>query len=382
MVIETIVRNVPFFSSMSKESPSPTNARAFDITLLYDDKLQLLRQKFDQDLDAEIHLAYQSGSQLGIEMNDATIGNNYAENFFNFITSRATIDGTRSLEIGCGNGYFLSLLQKSGSNAIGIEPGSNGNGTLTETGTKIIHGFFPQDLPVDYQLSDLIVAHAVLEHMVDPVDVLIDIKRSLKPGGQVFIAVPDCGPYLRIGDPSILLHEHFSYFTDQSLRRIMQLAGFSKIEVVNASYGNLLYAIGVNTVEIVSLKEMKVNSPAEHTFIQRVNRVRNGIIELASKKQNQLGIYCPARAISVLPPWGDYRLFDDDLSIYSHYFPIWNSKVENRADLCSNPVDELWIMSLSFGDKIKAELEIVIPNTLVYTLREIIELVAENSSGN
>ena len=97
------------------------------------------------------------------------------------------------------------MLRKSGSIAIGIEPGSKNINSKGENEADIIRGFFPQDLPNDYKKSDLIIAHAVLEHIVDPVDVLVDIKNSLMPGGHIFVAVPDCGPYLEIGDPSIKL---------------------------------------------------------------------------------------------------------------------------------------------------------------------------------
>ena len=105
---ECTVKNVPFFSSLSKESPKRSNALAFDMSLFFDTEFQFLRQKYDHDLEAEIHRAYQSGSQLCIDMDNATIGKNNAENIFNFISSRVLIDRTRSLEIGCGNGYFLS----------------------------------------------------------------------------------------------------------------------------------------------------------------------------------------------------------------------------------------------------------------------------------
>ena len=379
---ECTVKNVPFFSSLSKESPKRSNALAFDISLFVDNEFQLLRQKRDHNLEKEIHRAYQSGSQLGIEMDNATIGKNYAENFFNFISSRVLIDRTRSLEIGCGNGYFLSLLRKSGSIAIGIEPGSKNINNEGENEADIIRGFFPQDLPNDYKKSDLIIAHAVLEHIVDPVDVLVDIKNSLMPGGHIFVAVPDCGPYLEIGDPSILLHEHYSYFTEHSLRRVLELAGFNQIEIVNASYGNLLYASGVNANETASAIKVVGNPRAEKTYISKVNNVRNGMMRLASEKSIQLGIYCPARAISVLPPWGNYRLFDDDLSIYHHFYPVWESWVESRNDLYTNPVDELWIMSLSFGEKLKLELQERFPNTVIYTLSEKTGSFLPSNSGD
>ena len=371
-MIECTVKDVPFFSSLSKELPDRSDAQAFDISLFYDSKLQLLRQRYDHDLEAEIHRAYQVGSQLGIEMDRATIGNNYAENFFNFISSRIRIDCTRSLEIGCGNGYFLSLLKKAGSTAVGIEPGNRETPHVLNE-NEIIRGFFPQDLPNEYKHSDFIVAHAVLEHMVEPVDELVNIRNSLRLGGHIFIAVPDCGPYLEMGDPSILLHEHYSYFTKHSLQRCLELAGFSVIKIVNSAYGNLLYADGVYINESAALIKMGGNSAAEKVFISKVNAVRNKMMYLANTKSHQLGVYCPARAISVLPPWGNYRLFDDDLSIYHHYFPIWERWVENRNDLFLNPVDELWIMSLSFGEKLKSELQKSIPNTTIHTLSELIE---------
>ncbi len=373
---EVVIRDITFFSSYRQNAPKRNEAHSFDISLYYDHELQLLRQKFDPHLEEQIQTAYQKGSQLGIEMSEESIGVNYAKEFLSLISSHILIDGTRSLEIGCGNGYFLKLLKQFGSNPSGIEPGPRAISNVIDNEIKIIRGFFPMDLPPESYDFDLILAHAVLEHMVDPISMLIACKKALNAGGRLFIAVPDCGPYLKTGDPSILLHEHYSYFTEASLKRVMQSAGFNKVEVSRSQYGNLLYAVGVKSNSSTELNDSRGILNDEQYFIENVNSIRNGIIHLLKQETRQLGVYCPARAVSVLPAWHDLRLFDDDSEVYHHYFPMWERWIENRSDLLKNPVEVLWIMSISFGEKLKYELKKHLPDTPIYTLGELISFVA------
>jgi len=46
------------------------------------------------------------------------------------------------------------------------------------------------DIPVTSQTFDAIVVQAVLEHVIDPVRVVTEIHRVLRPGGAVYSEVP------------------------------------------------------------------------------------------------------------------------------------------------------------------------------------------------
>lgn len=95
----------------------------------------------------------------------------------------------RVLDVGCGTGEFLSCAGKAGFHVHGIEPGPQARAQAI-----LLHG-----LHVDVELSalnasetfDAITLWHVLEHFHDPSDALKNIVGYLKPGGHIFIAVPD-----------------------------------------------------------------------------------------------------------------------------------------------------------------------------------------------
>jgi len=77
-------------------------------------------------------------------------------------------------------------------------------------------------LPAEWQARfDLVTAHFVLEHVVDPVGTLRRLAGLLAPGGRVFFTVPD--PLRNTGD--FLVVDHVNHFTTSSLLRTCEAAG-------------------------------------------------------------------------------------------------------------------------------------------------------------
>jgi SAM-dependent methyltransferase len=74
---------------------------------------------------------------------------------------------------------------------------------------------------------DVVTLNHVLEHLLDPVETLADIrKRFLRPGGSVIIEVPDIS-YVRRGDFSPFHIQHVNYFTPHTLSRTCNRAGLA-----------------------------------------------------------------------------------------------------------------------------------------------------------
>lgn len=80
---------------------------------------------------------------------------------------------------------------------------------------------------------DFICAFQVMEHVVDPIKFLQSLKEVIKPGGLIFIEVPNLyDPLMTVWNvPSyhtFYYHSaHLHYFTEASLRIVVKAAGFS-----------------------------------------------------------------------------------------------------------------------------------------------------------
>lgn len=98
------------------------------------------------------------------------------------------------LDVGCGGGLFLSLLNRDKFECYGIEPELNRlKFARQETNLKNIFSF-----PIESSYwkehhsnsFDIITIWDVIEHVNDPKSILFSAKQLLKPGGYIIIDTP------------------------------------------------------------------------------------------------------------------------------------------------------------------------------------------------
>lgn len=97
------------------------------------------------------------------------------------------------LDLGCG--------RKKSKGAIGIDINLN-------TSADIIADIRKKYLPIRSNSVDLVIAKSILEHLRNPLDVISEIQRILKPGGRVRAYVPHAFGRDAFDDPT-----HKSFFT-------------------------------------------------------------------------------------------------------------------------------------------------------------------------
>jgi SAM-dependent methyltransferase len=89
----------------------------------------------------------------------------------------------RILDVGCGPGYLLHRLRQNGYQyLVGQDPFQGW--TIPDIG---VHKGRLKDLRGQF---DLIMLHHSLEHAPDPLQLLIDLKRLLAPGGSLLVRIP------------------------------------------------------------------------------------------------------------------------------------------------------------------------------------------------
>lgn len=94
------------------------------------------------------------------------------------------------LDIGCGEGYSLLEAYNRGWESYGIDIFDNRldeikNKTNLFVKSDLLDASFPNDF------FNIIYLDSVLEHVTNPLEYLIEIKRILKKGGLVYIGVPN-----------------------------------------------------------------------------------------------------------------------------------------------------------------------------------------------
>lgn len=128
----------------------------------------------------------------------------------------------RILDIGCASGLFLKLAGDDGWEPFGIEPSEHlyqhARLLLADEG-RIIRTTL-QDAALPTGFFDVVTFWDVLEHVPDPLCFMRTCASLLKPGGHLFLNVPDLEslPARILGSRwPLLLPEHLNYFTRRSL---------------------------------------------------------------------------------------------------------------------------------------------------------------------
>lgn len=173
IVTQTVVQPAP--EPTKPVGPSPEEIKEFVI----------VRQKHIQDLMA-IDCWPEAVPEFLVALASEKDQINRANCVLDMMIDRS-IEGTRFLDYGCGEGWIVQETLKRGvceSWGYDISPSDNWQkleGTFTSN---------PDDLKQDYY--DVIMLYDVLDHAVDPIAVMNHVRRLLKPTGTVYVR---CHPW-------------------------------------------------------------------------------------------------------------------------------------------------------------------------------------------
>lgn len=141
------------------------------------------------------------------------------------------------LDVGCGYGYFVRLMQAEGWEASGIEPSAGASAHAQAAGLDVQRTVL-EDAEFPAGSFDAITAFYVLEHLYNPLSALRKIRSLLKPGGVLLLRVPHTTPVVRLLGLLGLRNNlydapfHLSDFSPKTIRRAFQKAGFTDIRVM------------------------------------------------------------------------------------------------------------------------------------------------------
>jgi SAM-dependent methyltransferase len=132
---------------------------------------------------------------------------------------RALLRG-RVLDIGCGLGDFLEFYKKA--SGVDINPHTVAWCRQRGLDAQLMQ---PDRLPFPEATFDAVVLDNVLEHLVDPMPLLQEMRRVLRPGGLALMGVPGERGYA--ADP-----DHKVFYDADTLRRVAQIAAFTPVRLL------------------------------------------------------------------------------------------------------------------------------------------------------
>lgn len=97
----------------------------------------------------------------------------------------------RLLDVGCGNGIFLDQMKQLGWEVVGVEPDEGAASVAVQKfGLEVFQGSLEEAKFPNGHFNAITLNH-VLEHVLDPIELLKECRRVLRPGGKLVVATPN-----------------------------------------------------------------------------------------------------------------------------------------------------------------------------------------------
>ena len=163
----------------------------------------------------------------------------------------------RIVDVGCGSGIFLEVARDHGWQGMGFEPSAKAAEHCRRKGLEIITEPFPPQEIDTCPRTDVVHMRNVLEHVVNPAQLVTAAHRILVSDGLLVACVPnDYNPLqLAVRDADgydpwwIAPPHHLNYFDFESLGALLARCGFEVVGRFCSFPIDLFLAMGDNYVK-------------------------------------------------------------------------------------------------------------------------------------
>jgi SAM-dependent methyltransferase len=172
---------------------------------------------------------------------------------------------SRLLDIGCGSGWLAEHFPSY----TGIDGSPDAVEIARGQGRNVVEGNVDEPLPFAEESFEAIVIKDLLEHVADPVAVVREARRVLRPGGLIFASSPDAQRW--VWDD----YTHRRPFTRKSLRLLFADQGLS---VEHVGYESVTPGVG-----LLSARTRRKRRPRIFALLARLPFHRRNVWLLARR---------------------------------------------------------------------------------------------------
>jgi len=174
--------------------------------------------------------------------------NNKTEQKYSRIISILNSNNTNKsiLDIGCGEGFAIEFFRKKGWDICGIDFSDFG---LKKNNPNCLDKLIVGDLFEETKniikkniKYDVIILQNLLEHVLEPEKLIVELKSLLLPNSLIVVTVPnDFNPIQKIAlerkkienEFWVVYPDHLSYFNKSSLKKIFEENGFKTCALIS-----------------------------------------------------------------------------------------------------------------------------------------------------
>lgn len=324
----------------------------------------LFRQWPSPALAEALELAYMSPVTIAPPPGEGEFGKHWADTVASVLEKFIPLEsicGKSVLEIGCSNGLLLSHFAAHGASCVGVEPGPQAEACSQRPGIKVLRSYF-ENADTDEKF-DFIYAINVLEHVSDLDRFLEKLGQVLKPGGTFIAAIPDSDLEMSAVTPNLFVHEHYWYFTPDTIKNFLAGKGFHKLTTAPSPFGSNFFVAGIwtgqepasnsDTLDLANALLLELGQGFAGQLTSMLGRLQKKIDAFAASGSSSIGLYGASNAINYLGllDWKiTPRIFDTDRANHGKY--LWSSSQTNLMVEAPEPqqlcaMDEIWVLPVA-----------------------------------
>lgn len=267
---------------------------------------------------------------------------------FDTFVNKYSLKGKKVIEIGCGCGEYLSIMQECGVDAYGLEQSDESVMQCIENGLKAAKGFIQSSTNrLNDAPFDAFFILNFLEHVPDPNLTLRGIYNNLGDSAVGLIEVPNFDMILRNKLFSEFIGDHLFYFTKETLSTTLGQNGFEIVGCNEVWHDYIISAV-------VKKREKMDISHFYKCQLQLKNEIEEYIRRFEDKKVAIWGAGHQALAIISLVGLADKIRYVIDSAPFKQgrFTPATHLPIVPPDVLFSDPVNAVIVMAASYSDEV------------------------------
>lgn len=310
---------------------------------------------------------------------------------------------SRVVEVGSNDGYLLQYFKEKNIPILGVDPARNVAKVAQEKGIPTVVKFFDlqtaKELVADGKHADLLNGINVMAQVPDLHSFVKGLKTMLKPQGVITMEFPHLMRLVEENQFDTIYHEHFSYFSFFTVKKIFAAHCLRIFEVEELpTFGGSLRVYFCHNEDksksiskrVSDLLKREINSGIRKleyylSFSEKVKETKRNILDFmlnAKKKGKSVAAYgAPAKGNTLLNYCGlrtDFIDYTVDRSPHkqNHYLPGTNLPIYHPDKINETKPNYLLILPWNFKEEIMEQMSnirdwggkfvVLIPEVKVY----------------
>jgi SAM-dependent methyltransferase len=267
--------------------------------------------------------------------------------------AKFSLSGKNVIEVGCGDGNFLTYLSQSGVKVSGMEPSGKFRELAKKRGFKIFDGYMHRDCRIPGEVYVGFVTRQVLEHVRDPNDVLQGIRSVTTDSAVGLIEVPSVEQTIEQNRFYDFFPDHLSYFSSRTLKLLLEKNGFDVIEISRGMNGEYLVA-HVKTSPVLNLDSLSnAKKIADSALSNFIDALVAGHKRIAFWGAGGKGV----AVLAGIDVTHVACVVDSDSLKTNLFTPLSHLPIVDPKYLKTNPVDAIIITALAYRDEIIGQIQ-------------------------